>query len=165
MTERTITLSAELLSVRTGRQFARDVVLEWGLERLSDDVQLGVSELLSNAVRHAGTDVEMSLKLNGRLVVEVHDSDPDLRRPVIPNQTPYATSGRGLQIVSAISDDWGIRATADGKVIWFSLALPESGTPDADILAFGDRHDERDYRGYDDSDSGESRQMQARAAI
>ena len=144
MTDRTrqVHLPADLHSVRIGRRLARDVVVEWGLERLVDDVQLGVSELLSNAVRHAGTDVVLTLSLAGRLTVEVLDNDPDLPHPVAPDPDLRATSGRGLRIVSAISADWGVRAAPAGKVVWFALELPELGTPDADVLSIAERRDE-----------------------
>lgn len=157
-------LPADLHSVRTGRQLARDTAIEWDLERLVDDVQLGVSELLSNAVRHAGTDIVLTMRLTDRLTVEVLDNDPDLRHPVVPDLDLRATSGRGLRIVSAISSDWGVRAAPSGKAVWFTLALPESGTPDADILSFADRHDSHPAADYEDGPA-ESRQMQARAVV
>jgi len=162
--QRAVHLPADLHSVRVGRQLARDIVNGWGLERLVDDVQLGVSELLSNAVRHAGTDVVLTLSLSNRLTVEVLDNDPDLPHPAIPDPDLRATSGRGLRIVSAISADWGVRAAPGGKTVWFALPLPESGTPDADILSFADHRDEHPVADYD-IDAAEARQMQARAAV
>ena len=157
-------LPADVQSVRRGRQVARDVVMEWGLQPLADDVQLGVSELLSNAVRHAGTDVVLTLRLAGRLVVEVVDNDPDLPHPVLPDEDLRATSGRGLRIVSAISTDWGVRAAPEGKAVWFALALPELETPDADILSFADHRDDAPVADYDASPP-ERRQVQARAMV
>lgn len=159
--QRQVHLPADLHSVRAGRQLARDVVIEWGLERLVDDVQLGVSELLSNAVRHAGTDVVLTLLCSDRLIVEVLDNDPDLPHPVIPDGDLRATSGRGLRIVSAISSDWGVRAAAGGKTVWFALALPELGTPDADIFSLAGRRDDRAAPDYGD-EPPEARRMQAR---
>ena len=161
---RQVHLPADLHSVRIGRQLARDVALDWGLERLVDDVQLGVSELLSNAVGHAGTDVMMTLRLSTRLTVEVLDNDPDLPHPGIPDPDLRATSGRGLRIVSAISSDWGVRAAPGGKTGGFALDLPESGSPDADILSFAGHRDEHPAAEYD-ADAAEARQMQARAAV
>lgn len=161
--EQRLRLPAELMSVRHGRLFARDVVVGWGLERLADDVQLGVSELITNAVRHARTEVELCLRLDTRLTVEVRDFDPDLRHPVDGSPAdPLATSGRGLQIVAAVSSDWGVRSLGDGKAVWFALDLPDVASPDADVFAIGGhRPDETAPEAEDDEP--ESEQMQARA--
>ncbi len=133
--ERSLRLPAELMSVREGRRFARDVVVEWGLRRLVDEVQLGVSELITNAVRHAQTDVELCLRLlDDRLSVEVRDFEPTLHRPAETRAAdPLATSGRGLQIVAAVSRDWGVRGLTNGKAVWFALDLPDLASPDADV--------------------------------
>lgn len=167
--ERQLVLRAELASVREGRFFARDVVTEWGLEGLADDIQLGVSELVTNAVRHAGTDVVMTLRLDGKLIVEVEDSDPELRHPAVPSTDPLATSGRGLQIVSAVSTDWGVRSVPAGKVVWFALDLPDNARTDADVFDLDNRREEHDRveqfrRDQESRQYDESREMQARAA-
>ena len=59
-----------------------------------------------------------------------------------------AESGRGLRIVATVSDDWGIEARADGKAIWFTLALPDRSTADAELVAltsgsFPDKQEEQ----------------------
>jgi anti-sigma regulatory factor (Ser/Thr protein kinase) len=151
------------MSVRRARLFARDVVLEWGLEQLVDDVQLAVSELVTNAVRHAGSAVELALCIDGRLVIEVRDSDPELRQPLEDAEAdPLATSGRGLQIVAALSADWGVRFHEAGKAVWFALDLPDTASPDADVYAMSDRRADETADG-DDEQAPESEQMQARA--
>jgi len=138
--ERSLRLPPELMSVRTGRQFARDVLAEWGLRRLADEVQLGVSELITNAVRHARTDVVLRLRVDGRLYVEVRDFEPTLHRPAEVGRTdPLATSGRGLQIVAAVSRDWGVRGLADGKAVWFRVDLPDLASPDAEVYTLAGR--------------------------
>lgn len=168
---RQLVLPAELTSVREARRFARDSVTEWNVEGLADDVQLGVSELVTNAVRHARTDVVMSLHLDNKLTVEVQDSDPELRHPAVPTQDPLATSGRGLQIVSAVSADWGVRSVPDGKVVWFALPLPDDALVDADVHELSDRREEheraahvRELRAEAAGTLDDSREMQARAA-
>jgi anti-sigma regulatory factor (Ser/Thr protein kinase) len=166
--ERRLALPAELASIRTGRFFARDVVLAWGLEALSDDVQLGVSELLTNAVKHAATDVVLTLCVDTELRVEVRDWLPELRRPLVPGPAaPDATTGRGLQIVAAISSDWGIAAFPQGKSVWFTLALPDTGTDeDADVFSLQNRRERHDQPDEPDEDSDEhgDEKLQARAA-
>lgn len=169
---RQLVLAADLASVREARRVARETMHDWGLESVSDDVQLGVSELVTNAVRHARTDVVMTLVLDGKVIVEVKDSDPELRHPAVPTKDPLATSGRGLQIVSAVSADWGVRSVPDGKVVWFALDLPDDARGDADVHELSERREEhqraaaqeQSRRASQDLDADDSREMQARAA-
>jgi anti-sigma regulatory factor (Ser/Thr protein kinase) len=143
--ERSLTLPPEPASVRTGRHFARDVVEEWNLPRLADDVQLGVSELVTNALRHAGTDFVLTLRLGAELTVEVRDSDPAFEHLETGHTAdPLDTSGRGLQIVAAVSRQWGVRTTDVGKAVWFTLDLPDAHSTDADFYTLSDRRDEHD---------------------
>jgi anti-sigma regulatory factor (Ser/Thr protein kinase) len=162
--ERSLRLPGVLASVREGRMFARDVVREWGLDGLVDDVQLGTSELITNAVRHAGTDLAVSLRLDTRLVVEVRDSDPDLRHPgAALDHDLLATSGRGLHIVAAISSDWGVTSIPGGKAVWFALPLPEVGSHDADVFTLDERRAEH-RRAEQQRTNGSSEEMQARVS-
>ena len=132
--ERELLLSCRLTSVRTGRHFVRDTLLEWGLARLVEDAELGVSELVANAVRYAGTEVLIRLAAGTEVTITVIDQDPALHRPLHGAQDELlAESGRGLQIVAAVADDWGIEARAGGKSVWFSLALPDRATANADL--------------------------------
>lgn len=95
----------------------------WHLDALIDRASLGVTELLSNVHRHAQPDktctVEIELLLD-RLTVSVRDHDP--RMPVVDNAEPLATCGRGLAMVAAMSESWGVRPDGEsGKVVWFTL--------------------------------------------
>lgn len=95
----------------------------WHLDPLIDRAALGVTELLSNVHRHALPDktctVEIELLLD-RLTVSVHDRDP--RLPVVADADPLATCGRGLAMVAAMSESWGVRPDGDnGKIVWFTL--------------------------------------------
>ncbi|TQE29216.1 ATP-binding protein [Streptomyces ipomoeae] len=103
----------------------------WHLDPLIDRAALGVTELLSNVHRHAEPDkmctVEMELLL-GRLTVSVHDNDP--RLPVVQDAEVFATSGRGLAIVAAVSETWGVRPHGEsGKVVWFTLPASSASVP------------------------------------
>ncbi|MFF7473016.1 ATP-binding protein [Streptomyces sp. NPDC008092] len=109
----------------------------WHLDPLIDRAALGVTELLTNVHRHAQTDknctVEIELQLD-RLTVSVRDHDP--RLPVVEDGTeiaPMATCGRGLAMVAAVSESWGVRPHDDGKVVWFTLpastAAPKAARP------------------------------------
>ncbi|MGW7434128.1 ATP-binding protein [Streptomyces sp. NPDC054861] len=107
----------------------------WHLDALIDHAALGVTELLTNVHRHAQPDktctVEIELMLE-RLTVSVHDNDPRMpdfggtpgsRNAMTADQ--FATSGRGLAIIEAVSESWGIRPHGErGKVVWFTLPAP-----------------------------------------
>ncbi|MFE0775252.1 ATP-binding protein [Streptomyces sp. NPDC058861] len=115
----------------------------WHLDALVDHALLGVTELLTNVHRHARPDkrctVEIELLLD-RLTVSVRDHDPRPPRTEGPFGDPadgpadgLATSGRGLVLVGAVSESWGVRPCGDdgkdGKVVWFTLAAPPVGAP------------------------------------
>lgn len=95
----------------------------WHLDPLIDPAALGVTELLTNVHRHAHPDktctVDVELLLD-RLTVSVHDHDP--RLPTVHDADSSATHGRGLALVAAVSESWGVRPRGDaGKVVWFTL--------------------------------------------
>ncbi|MET7754718.1 ATP-binding protein [Streptomyces sp. NPDC005389] len=116
----------------------------WQLDALIDHAVLGVTELLTNVHRHAQPDkrctVEIELLLD-RLTVSVRDHDPRIPEAVgCPDPLAayeagegcdeLTTSGRGLAIVGAVSESWGVRPCgADGKVVWFTLAAPPPAVP------------------------------------
>jgi anti-sigma regulatory factor (Ser/Thr protein kinase) len=88
----------------------------------SDVAQLLVSELVTNAVRHAGGDgVLVRATLQADLLrVEVHDSSPSVPGPVSP-APESAEGGRGLLLVDALADRWGVEQVTAGKRTWFEL--------------------------------------------
>jgi anti-sigma regulatory factor (Ser/Thr protein kinase) len=107
----------------------------WHLDPLIDRVALGLTELLANVHQHAGPDKHCTVEmvfLWDRLTVSVRDHDPHL--PDLPVSDALATSGRGLALVAALSDSWGIREQHDGsgKVVWFTLPAPFT-TPAAPV--------------------------------
>lgn len=131
--ERSETFAPELVSVREGRHFVRDTLEQWGLAEVVDDAQLCVSEIITNAVCHAGTELTVSIRCHGELTVEVHDGSAELvadATPTVESAPLDATSGRGLHIVSVLSRAWGVRSEPDGKVVWFQLPLPSSDSVD-----------------------------------
>ncbi|WP_415952919.1 ATP-binding protein [Streptomyces sp. KLOTTS4A1] len=98
----------------------------WHLDPLIDRAALCVTELLTNVHRHARPDkmctVEIELLLD-RLRVSVHDHDP--RIPEVHNADPLDTCGRGLAMVAAVSESWGVWPEgAAGKAVWFTLEAP-----------------------------------------
>lgn len=112
----------ESSSPRLARVWAFERLRAWAPGRNSDEAVLLVSELVTNSVIHAGTSLTVEVGLDQDcLHVEVSDGDPHL--PVASTPPIDAPSGRGLMLVSAISDAWGTRPEPDGKVVWFDLHL------------------------------------------
>lgn len=96
-----------------------------------DDVQICVSELASNVLRHCNPKegeftVRVSLDSQGSVRMEVHDRDSDTHsiETRIRDMDFYSTHGRGMFIIEQLSEDWGVETTPNGKVIWtqFSAA-------------------------------------------
>ena len=132
-TERVVRLAADLASVAAGRRFVREVLVDAGLEELCDDAQLATSELVANAVRHAGTPVVLRVFVGTDVRVSVEDGRPELRQPVPVGDAAHAESGRGLRIVAAVSTDWGLALSPAGKVVWFTMTRPDLAGPDAEV--------------------------------
>ena len=118
---RHLRLPAQLTSVSRARRFVGTVLLDWGLPHLVDDAQLATSEIAANAVRHAGTDMILTVTSGPSIVVSLRDGRRDLCRPPVTDLDDLAEGGRGLNIVAAVAFDWGVAATRDGKNVWFSL--------------------------------------------
>lgn len=116
--------------IRQVRRIVSAQLRYWQLDPLIDQAALGVTELLTNVHRHAQPDktctVDIRLRLD-RLTVAVHDHDP--RLPTIKEADPLDMCGRGLALIEAVSESWGVRAEGDaGKVIWFTLPAPPAAT-------------------------------------
>ncbi|AEW96313.1 MULTISPECIES: SpoIIE family protein phosphatase [Streptomycetaceae] len=124
------TLPPQGQSVAQARELARGRLLAWGLEDLLDTTELLVSELVTNALRHGKGDIRLRLLLDRTLVCEVWDAD--LVQPRRRRARDTDEGGRGLQLVSLLSQSWGSRRTPYGKTVWFELALPdgEAKAPD-----------------------------------
>ncbi|MBF9069399.1 SpoIIE family protein phosphatase [Streptacidiphilus fuscans] len=109
-------------SVGEARELATEQLAAWGLAELVDDVALVVSELVTNAVRHADGPVLLRLIRDRALICEVSDDSstaPHLRRALDTDE-----GGRGLFITAQLSERWGVRPARRGKTIWAELPLP-----------------------------------------
>ncbi|MFC4123073.1 ATP-binding protein [Nonomuraea zeae] len=110
--------------VGEARSLVRAKLIDWGLDRSLDDCLLIVSELVTNAVRHGGSAYALRLEhREDRLYGEVFDPGDGRPRACLPDLD--ALSGRGLQIVAAIADDWGVAAADGGKIVWFSVRVDQ----------------------------------------
>lgn len=93
----------------------------WGVTRIADLAELIVTELVSNGVRHARTDLEVRVGLRHRqLHLSVRDGSPNLPVRGATGET-LAESGRGLLVVEALTHRWGCTPVPDGKVVWATL--------------------------------------------
>ncbi|MFF7276601.1 SpoIIE family protein phosphatase [Streptomyces griseorubiginosus] len=96
---------------------------EFLTDRQSDDAVVVVSELVTNAVVHAGTEVELDCRLethSGGLVIEVLDHHPSRSPRDGDTETPYGIPeyGRGLRLVAALAESWGITYRTGAKTVW-----------------------------------------------
>ncbi|MFD9225722.1 SpoIIE family protein phosphatase [Streptomyces sp. NPDC060064] len=104
------------------RRLARRALNRWGLEELSDSVELLVSEVVTNAVRYAERPVTLRLLRTDVLRCEVGDDSPQLPRQRRARDTDEG--GRGLFLVNRLARRWGATRLSTGKVVWFELPTP-----------------------------------------
>jgi anti-sigma regulatory factor (Ser/Thr protein kinase) len=116
----TTTLPPEPTSARTCRQFLLATLDEWGADQFADEAVLLLSELVTNAVLHAGTEIEVEVRLEGDVLrVEVGDGDP--RLPSVRSYSVLSGTGRGLALVAGTATSWNAEAVPGGKRVWFEL--------------------------------------------
>ena len=117
-----MTLSAVSHSVRLSRDATHAALTAWQLGHVDEAAVVLVSELVTNAVRHArGTDV-ITVDLHaGRtwLRIEIQDTDRHWPQPRIPDG--FDESGFGFILVDALASSWGVRETEAGKAVWAEL--------------------------------------------
>ncbi|THA24189.1 GAF domain-containing protein [Streptomyces sp. RKND-216] len=117
-------------SVAVARGFVRDTLQGWGLGEIVDDAVVLTSELVTNAVIHAGTSAEViCLREEDTVRVEVVDHYPERELPLHdagqPHGNPDREGGRGLLLCAALASRWGVDYAAADKRVWFRLDLPE----------------------------------------
>ncbi len=113
---------ADLRAVGEIRRELRQLLSRWaapGGGELAEVATLLTSELVTNALVHAEGDAVVTAKVGDRLRVEVRDCAPG--RPEVRAASTDGTSGRGLMLVRALADAWGIRSEGFGKCVWFEL--------------------------------------------
>ncbi|WTY68580.1 PAS domain S-box protein [Streptomyces sp. NBC_01410] len=114
-------------SVPEGRAFLGKALSSWDCTGAADEALLLLSEILTNAVQHAQGPIGLHLRRTATdLTVEVSDHSPHLPQPRLAAEDEE--SGRGLILVRALADSWGVRPTDEGKTTWFTLGLQEKTT-------------------------------------
>jgi anti-sigma regulatory factor (Ser/Thr protein kinase) len=108
-------------SVGAARRFIAARIAAWAFPApLPDQLVLIGSELVTNAVLHARTELTLTLELHeDRVRISVKDRSQ--APPTLRHYRPDALTGRGLGVVAALSDRWGVSTAPDGKVVWAEL--------------------------------------------
>jgi serine phosphatase RsbU (regulator of sigma subunit)/anti-sigma regulatory factor (Ser/Thr protein kinase) len=124
------------------RRFVRQTLQSWDIatrtwdpDRLVDDAVLLTSELVTNAVVHAGTPLDVTCRLtSGELEVAVRDRHPARTLPDIPQTAgTSAERGRGLLLPSALASSWGVTYARIAKAVWFRMSLARDEETAGDV--------------------------------
>jgi anti-sigma regulatory factor (Ser/Thr protein kinase) len=120
-------LPATRRSPAAARRLVESACRAWGVDHLTEIAMVVASELVSNSVEHAGTDLDVGVRVGpGAVRIGVRDRTTEPPRPPEPEPTPAAEPApgtldlrsRGLSIVSALAADWGFLTCGDGKSVW-----------------------------------------------
>ncbi|MFJ5733257.1 SpoIIE family protein phosphatase [Streptomyces paradoxus] len=116
-------------SVASARSFVRDTLQGWGFADIVDDAVVLTSELVTNAVVHAGTSADvLCLRSDDGVRIEVADRYPEREIPLqataVNMGSPDREGGRGLQLCAALAGRWGVEYIPTHKTVWFQLDLP-----------------------------------------
>jgi anti-sigma regulatory factor (Ser/Thr protein kinase) len=131
-----IDLAPTVAAPAAARKVVAAVLRGWGLAGGIADAEQVVTELVTNAVRHAPGPACYELELVGHSDgVRVYVADGSAARPVVVEQSPLGGHGRGMRIVQALAASWGADEHHGGKRVWADLAL-ESAHQDARVLPF-----------------------------
>jgi PAS domain S-box-containing protein len=133
--QRFVTLPPAPESARQARRFVAEVLAAVGGDELVDTATLLTSELVTNGIVHAHTELRVVIEATSRWVrVEVIDGNPML--PVRRGYDEQANTGRGLEMVELLADDFGMQALEnDGKRVWFRLGVAPVDLPEEEAAA------------------------------
>ena len=116
-------LPAHPSSVARARRLVREHLTSTEHEDLLETAELVMSEMVTNAIVHTGSGVEIAVCLEeSGVTVEVADAGSHL--PTLSSYGALASTGRGLQLVDRLVDSWGVEPRPGGKVIWACLGHP-----------------------------------------
>ena len=110
------TLPPDPVSARACRRFLATTLDDWDADQFADEAVLLLSELVTNAILHAGTEIEVTLRLDddGRVLrVEVRDGNP--RLPAVRRYSVLSGTGRGLSLVDSTASSWEVEPDRSGE--------------------------------------------------
>lgn len=114
------TLPREAQSATEARRLVRNAAVAWGVGGDADTLALLATELVANAVKHTDSDVDVTVRLLDEVVrVEVRDASTVL--PSVGDLVSDREHGRGIALVDALAEDWGVQPEGNGKCVWFTL--------------------------------------------
>jgi DNA-binding NarL/FixJ family response regulator len=120
-------LAAQPQSAASARRFVDETLQRWECEELFDVVGLLTSELVTNAILHAQSEIELNVSMTPDAIrIDVVDHSANMPAPRTPAEED--TSGRGLGLVAALATAWGVDERPGGKSVWFELPRPDTGT-------------------------------------
>jgi anti-sigma regulatory factor (Ser/Thr protein kinase) len=109
-------------AIRAARRYAEECAPDLEPELLATVVLL-VSELATNAVRHAGSGFTLTItEQRSEVKVEVEDLGPG--EPIVRSPQPADPNGRGMRIVERLADSWGVDHAEGSKTVWFTVRRP-----------------------------------------
>jgi len=113
-------------SASRARSLVRELLADVGDEETCENVQLVVSELVTNAVLYAVSPIRLVLRLDANVIrVEVHDGSR--RLPQVKHNALDAVTGRGLHLVGHYADHWGADSETSGKSVWCEVRTDAGG--------------------------------------
>lgn len=123
LVESSIRLVCDVRSVPEARHFVTDAVHRWNGPGDLSDTELLTTEVVTNAVVHGGTDVDLAVRYDPTTeMITVEVRDHGLEHIHRAEHDQHSTSGRGLSIVDLVADSWGVNEVpGEGKVVWFAL--------------------------------------------
>jgi GAF domain-containing protein/anti-sigma regulatory factor (Ser/Thr protein kinase) len=120
--EQSLRLEAERDAVPRARRFVQQLLSGSAAAGLTDDVELVVTELVTNALIHAEPPLQVAVEVHGD-VVRVEVADGSRLAPLRSVAAEDAMTGRGLSLVEALSAGWGVEPRGSGKVVWARLTI------------------------------------------
>lgn len=121
---------ADPQSIPAARHFVAEFLKDVVPEETRDAIEIMVSELATNAIRHAGSGFTLRLYVSDTHVrVEAIDTGPGV--PELRSPSPTEPSGRGLRIVQGLAEAWGQTSTDEGKMVWFTIPCHPNGEQQA----------------------------------
>lgn len=117
-----VILDPEPASVGRARRWLSAQLEEWGLEDLDYDLNVVMSELVTNSVLHARTPITLRVIRGASVRLEIEDTSPVM--PSLRTHGATNTTGRGLHLVSALAASWGCSPLPGGKVVWAEFPNP-----------------------------------------
>ena len=141
-------LPAQATSASEARGLVRRLLGDVGRDDLGEPAALLVSEVVTNALLHAGTPVDLRLSYeHGTLLAQIGDGTPHL--PSMRRYGSASGTGRGLRLLDQMADEWGVTARVDGKTVWFRLSNADKGVDSLEEAGPGraGKGDNRDHPG------------------